>query len=265
MKSVSESRPVVLAAVAHPDDIEFHFAGTLLLLKEAGCFLHFWNLANGCLGSMTCEREETARVRRLEAEGGAALAGATLHQPLFDDLAVFYDRSSLARVASVVRSIRPQIILTHSPADYMEDHQNVARLVVTAAFGRGMPCLATDPPAAPYADPVRIYHGAPHGLQDGLGNPFRPDILVDISSVLSKKSEMLACHRSQQDWLDATQGMGAFTGEMIAMGAALAGRGASLSHAEGWRRHAPLGFCPPEFDPLASLLAAFIQTPTPHL
>jgi LmbE family N-acetylglucosaminyl deacetylase len=41
----------VLAAAAHPDDIEFMMAGTLLRLKDAGCEIHLWNLANGCYGS----------------------------------------------------------------------------------------------------------------------------------------------------------------------------------------------------------------------
>jgi LmbE family N-acetylglucosaminyl deacetylase len=41
----------VLAAAAHPDDIEFMMAGTLLRLKDAGCEIHLWNLANGCCGS----------------------------------------------------------------------------------------------------------------------------------------------------------------------------------------------------------------------
>mgnify|MGYP000867140096 CR=1 FL=1 len=44
-------RTVVLAAVAHPDDIEFMMAGTLFLLKQAGAEIHLWNLANGCCGS----------------------------------------------------------------------------------------------------------------------------------------------------------------------------------------------------------------------
>ena len=35
-QALVDSKPVVLAAVAHPDDIEFMMAGTLLLLKRAG-------------------------------------------------------------------------------------------------------------------------------------------------------------------------------------------------------------------------------------
>ena len=35
------------AVVAHPDDIEFHMAGTLLLLGQAGFELHTMTVANG--------------------------------------------------------------------------------------------------------------------------------------------------------------------------------------------------------------------------
>ncbi|AHF92803.1 putative LmbE-like protein [Opitutaceae bacterium TAV1] len=257
------AHPVVLAAATHPDDIEFCFSGTLLLLKAAGCKIHMWTLANGCCGDMTRSREETARIRWAESQASAAVAGATMHAPLFDDLAVFYDRESLAAVSAVVREIRPHIILTHSPQDYMEDHQNTCRLVVTAAFSRGMPNHISHPPRATCSDPVRIYHAAPHGLHDGLGVPFQPDLLVDIESVLPAKRRMLACHQSQQNWLETTQGMEAYIEEMVSMAREMAGKHTfGPIYAEGWRRHAHLGFCPPDYNPLSALLAENIHSLT---
>lgn len=124
-------------------------AGTLLLLREASAELHFWNLSRGDCGPTTHSRDEIVRLRHEEAQAAAALAGATLHPSLFDDFRIFYDEPSLRRVAAVVRSIRPTLILTHSPEDYMEDHQNAARLVVTAAFSRAAPNFPTEPAARP--------------------------------------------------------------------------------------------------------------------
>lgn len=258
--SDSSSPPVALAVAAHPDDIEFCFAGTLLLLRDAGCEIHMWNLARGDCGSRTTNAAETARIRLEEARASAGLAGATSHDPLFDDLSIFYDKASLALVSSVLRTIRPQIILTHSPADYMEDHQNVCRLVVTAAFSRGMPNHACEPPARPYDLPVRVYHAAPHGHHDALGTPFAPDFLVDIQAASERKRRMLACHRSQARWLEDSQGMDSPLDEMEAMDRAMSGLGLGLRRAEGWRRHAHLGFCPAQFDPVATLLPAQVQT-----
>ena len=40
-----------IAIGAHPDDVEFYMAGTLLLLKQAGYEIHYLNLASGNCGS----------------------------------------------------------------------------------------------------------------------------------------------------------------------------------------------------------------------
>lgn len=259
MTSPLPAPPVVLAAMAHPDDIEFCCSGTLLLLKAAGCPIHMWNLANGHCGTTALDRVTIIRIRGEEARASAALAGAACHPPLFDDLAVFYDKPSLAAVSAVVRSIRPQIILTHPVRDYMEDHQNVARLVTTAAFGRLAPNFEARPASPVYTDPVRIYHAPPHGLRDGMDEPFRPDFLIEVESVMDAKRRMLACHESQNAWLDGTQEMGTPADVMQSLCRTLAAQGRGMKYAEGWRRHSHLGFCPADFDPLAALLGAFLQ------
>jgi N-acetylglucosamine malate deacetylase 1 len=245
---------IALAAAAHPDDIEFMMAGTLLRLRDAGCEIHLWNLANGCCGSNRMTREETAAIRWKEACASASSAGGIPHPPLFNDLEIFYDQPSLAKVAAVIRSIRPDIILTHSPQDYMEDHQNTSRLVVTGAFVRSMSNVVTDPATAPYDKPVVIYHALPHGLKDGLRQPVEPDFYTDITAVLARKRGMLACHGSQKQWLDETQGMNAYLDEMERMSAAVGRRSGRHPYAEGWRRHSHLGLSSEDSDPLQSML-----------
>ena len=129
-------------------------AGTLLRLKYAGFDLHLWNLAKGCCGSSTLTREQASAVRQEEAQGSAKLTGAVAHPRLVNDLEIFYDAPSLAKVAAVVRRIQPDVILTRSPQDYIKDHQNTARLVPYAAFTRGM---RTFPPLQ--IRPLRPTHG----------------------------------------------------------------------------------------------------------
>ena len=101
----------VLAVAAHPDDIEFLMAGTLIRLKDAGLEIHYWNLANGCYGSAKTDREETIRIREKESIESCKQLGATFHPSICDDLSVFYDRETLARVTSKIREIEPSIIL----------------------------------------------------------------------------------------------------------------------------------------------------------
>lgn len=245
---------IALAAAAHSDDIEFMMAGTLLRLKDAGCEIHLWNLANGCCGSGKLCRGEIVAVRWEEAQASAALAGGTAHPPLFDDLGIFYDASSLAKTAAVIRLIQPDIILTHSPQDYMEDHQNTARLAVTGVFMRGMKNAETVPPIASCGKPAAVYHALPHGLRDSLRQPVEPDFYTDITSVLTRKRALLACHASQKDWLDATQGMDAYLDDMEHMSREVGTLSGRFEFAEGWRRHSHLGFGPEDFDPLQDLL-----------
>ena len=259
MKNLTKNPTTVLAVAAHPDDIEFTFAGTLLLLKQAGCEIVMWNLANGCLGSTSADREATSATRQMEAESSAKLAGARYLPPLFNDLEIFFDHPSLAKVAAGVREVDPDIILTHSPQDYMEDHQNTCRLVISAAFSRGMPGYQTNP-AQPTSDkPARIYHAAPHGLHDGMGTRFQPDFCVDVASVMNLKSQLLACHSSQGEWLQNSQEMPSFITEMVEMSRDIAASDSDYDLAEGWRRHSHLGFSPSDYDPLTTLLRDFVQ------
>ncbi|NOY59693.1 MAG: PIG-L family deacetylase, partial [Calditrichaeota bacterium] len=57
----------VFAIAAHPDDIEFMMSGTMILLKEAGCELHYMNLANGSCGTTEYDVPEIVRMRTAEA------------------------------------------------------------------------------------------------------------------------------------------------------------------------------------------------------
>lgn len=243
-----------LAVVAHPDDIEFVMAGTLLLLKETGADIHMWNLANGCLGSMVHSHYDIARIRWEEAQAAARLAGATMHAPIVDDLGIYYTPELIARVASVIRSVKPDIILTHSPQDYMEDHMITARLMVTGAFIRSAPNYATVPPVPHWEGDTVIYHAMPHGLRGPLRERIRAELYVDIGTTLARKKEMLAAHVSQQAWLDSTQGMNSFVAEMETMCVEVGQMSRRFTYAEGFRRHLHLGFASEAADPLRDAL-----------
>jgi LmbE family N-acetylglucosaminyl deacetylase len=246
-----------LGVFAHPDDMEIVAAGTLLRLQRAGLEVHCLAVANGCCGSSVLRREETARVRRSEAEEACRLAGFTLHESLVNDIEIFYERAALARVAALVRRIAPDLLLTHSPSDYMEDHQNASRLAVSAAFCRGMRNMPTDPPTPPVDRPVAVYHAQPYGNRDPLGAEVRPTHFVDVGGeVLEKKTAMLACHRSQQGWLDESQGLSSYLETMRALTREVGKWSGRFDCAEGWRRRLTLGFCAPEDDPLATVLGA---------
>ena len=243
-----------MAIAAHPDDIEFMMAGTLILLRDAGWQIHYMNLSTGNLGSMILPPSETARVRRREARAATKLMGATWHPPICDDLQVFYDNRTLRRLSAIVRDVDPSVILTHSPQDYMEDHMNTARLALTAAFARGIPGYRTTPLRTPVSTSVTIYHANPHGLRDGLRRRVFPGAFVDTTAVHDLKRAALACHASQQRFLDATQGMSSYLETMDEFSRTMGTLSGRFRHAEGWRRHLHFGFCDERADPLGTVL-----------
>ena len=169
-------------------------------------------------------------------------------------LEIFYDLKTLRRLAAVVREVRPGIVLTHSPQDYMEDHTNTCRLAVTAAFARGAPNFKTLPPRPVHDGDVTLYHWMPHGLRDPLRRRVVPGAYVNTTSVQSIKLAALAEHRSQQGWLDASQGMNSYLATMESFSREMGRMSGRFKHAEGWRRHLHWGFSSRESDPLAALL-----------
>ncbi len=254
--------PSALAIAAHPDDIEFLMAGTLILLRRAGWKIHYFNLSSGNCGSATIPPGRLRGMRRKEAKAAAKLMGAVWHAPIADDLEIFYEDRLLRRVAAVVRKVGPTIVLTHPPVDYMEDHVNTCRLAVTAAFSRGMPNYRTEPSTPAIHGDVTIYHAMPHGLCDPLGAPASAGAWVDTTAVQEAKRAALAVHSSQRAWLDESQGMDSYLQAMEDFGREVGRQSGRFEHAEGWRRHTHLGFSAAGVDPLHTVLGrSFLVNP----
>jgi N-acetylglucosamine malate deacetylase 1 len=246
--------PSALAIFAHPDDIEFVAAGTLLLLKERGWDIHYMNLCNGNCGSVEMDAEATARKRLDEAREAARVLGATFHAPISNDIELAYTTPLLRKVTAVVRESKASIVLTHAPSDYMEDHMETCRLAVTAAFNHCIPNFASDPPREAYFHDVTVYHAMPHGLCTPLRTPVKADAFVNTTAVHETKRRALAAHESQKHWLDVSQGMDSYLISMDEVSRRVGKLSGEFEFAEGWRRHLHLGFSAAEIDPLKDAL-----------
>jgi len=64
----------------------------------------------------------------------------------------------------------------------------------------------------------------------------------------------LQAHKSQQRWLDVSQGLNSYLLAMEDMQLEVGRLSEKFKCAEGWRRHLHLGFCEPEADPLKQAL-----------
>ncbi len=183
----------VFALAAHPDDIEFQMAGTLILRGRAGYELHYMNIANGSCGTAELSRTEIIAIRRAEAQAAGDALGAVMHFLDKGDYPLPDNEEMLLELAELMRATAPDVILTHARTDpYNYDHPVAADLTIRAravaqALGResGHPPLGAPP----------VFRFEPHQPEMC---EFRPDVLVDITPVFDRKTAAMAAMGSQE-------------------------------------------------------------------
>src|SRR5271169_6144531 len=173
----------VPALHAHPDDLEFQCAGTLALLREAGCVVTMATMTPGDCGSAEHDAEAIASIRRGEARAAAELIGADYLCLEFRDLSVFNDDESRRRVTEVLRRVRPDVVLTAPPVDYLCDHEMTSLLVRDACFAAPLPNFVTRQwePAPPLDRIPHLYFVDPIGGVDRDSHPIPAGFVVDVS------------------------------------------------------------------------------------
>ncbi|MFX0098592.1 MAG: PIG-L deacetylase family protein [Candidatus Hodarchaeota archaeon] len=229
MKNIS------LGIFAHPDDAEFICTGTLALLHDKGWEIHVASVAAGDLGSVEHGREEIIKIRREESHKSCDILKGHYYCLECDDVFIMYDRPTLLKVITLVREVKPQLVFTHGPVDYMVDHENTSRLTQTACFSAGAPNLDMSP--VPHFSPIpHLYYADPFEHKDIYGNDVAPSIVIDISGVIEKKERMLSCHESQRDWLLKHHGIDEYILSMKRQGKAR-GELIQREYAEGFRQH----------------------------
>ena len=228
-------RKVAVCLMAHPDDCEILVAGTLALLAKKDWQIHIVTMTPGDCGSMEHGPQEIAAIRRKEAAAAAKVIGATYHCLESRDLYVCFNEQAIRRAISLFRQIGPTLAFTHSPVDYMTDHEETCKIARAATFGYGVPNAVTGAivkgsmvPYFYYADPmegVGIY-----------GEIIQPSTCVDVSRVLQTKTRMLKAHASQREWLMKHHGMDQYIQSMQDW-AAVRGKEVGVKFAEGFRQH----------------------------
>ncbi|MFH1264343.1 MAG: PIG-L deacetylase family protein [Planctomycetota bacterium] len=248
----SPENHTVLAFMAHPDDAEFLCAGTLIRLADAGWEIHIASCAPGDCGTTSETPWAISGRRTEEGRKAASLIGGTYHCLDERDGFVVYDKITLHKTYDLFRRVTPSLVFTHAPKDYMMDHEMASLLARAASFIYGAPNCSAFPlrkgagvPHLYYCDPVE-------GI-DPLGRPVEPTTFVDVTDQLEKKTEMLACHASQRDWLLAHHGVDEYLDSMKRH-TVKRGKEAGVAAAEAFVQH--LGHPYPQDDLLSALFGA---------
>lgn len=177
----------VLAVGAHPDDIELLCAGTLARFVAVGATVHLGVACNGNRGGLGTDLTAT---RRKEASRAAEILGASITFLDLGDADVWDTPENRLRFIRLIQSTRPELILSHGPTDYHDDHVRVGELVAKCSWFATSPSFQTGVPAL-NATPA-LFH-----LDNIAGINFEPTHLVDITETMDVKRRMLACHASQ--------------------------------------------------------------------
>jgi LmbE family N-acetylglucosaminyl deacetylase len=224
-----------LAIAAHPDDAEFLCAGTLALLHKRGWEIYIATMTAGDCGSKVLDRDEISRIRKVEAANSANILNGGYECLGAEDIFIPYDKPTLLRVIAHVRKIQPQLVFTMSPSCYMLDHEITSRLAQTACFAGGIVNIET--PGIPPMDYIpHLYYADPLEGKDKYGTEIIPTILVDITTVVEIKTEMLSCHKSQREWLRQHHGMDEYIHSMKRLSEER-GQRMGVKFAEGFRQH----------------------------
>lgn len=161
------TRQVVLAIGAHPDDVEMGVGGILAAHRAAGDKVTVLTLSMG-------HRPGGAAVAQAEGAAAVAVIGAKL----ISEGAIELDESIQSHIESVVASLKPTIVYTHS----INDRRDAHRAVHTATIA-----------ATPRVNTVASYHGT-------TGSPeFSPTEFVTIDDHIDDKLAMLACFAIGED------------------------------------------------------------------
>lgn len=160
----------ILAIGAHPDDIEFGCAGTLIKYQQQGHKIFHMVLTDG-----TAKGE--AEVRRAEQMESARIMGAEdVFFGGYPDTELECNRDLITYIEKIARQVKPDFAFVPYPDDTHQDHRALAQAVIPASRS--------------------IIKNVLH-FEGFSSMNFNPKVFVDIDDVLEQKLATLEAHNSQ--------------------------------------------------------------------
>jgi LmbE family N-acetylglucosaminyl deacetylase len=236
----------VLVIGAHPADPIDLAGGTAYQMRRGGCNVYALSLTNGVNSHSTALKDknesEIDEIKKHEFIDACEILDIV---PQFfeyivmsrQDEPLIIDRSSVQFLASSIRTIRPDIVITHHPNEFAHwDHSSCGEIVCRALKAAiKLPNYAVIKNNDPWYVPTVYFFAVQFRPEVGrLGIvPQPPDVLVDIEESIFKKAQAMACFKSQGITMESMEKrLKSFEGEM--------GRADGLNYAEGFSLYYPL-------------------------
>jgi LmbE family N-acetylglucosaminyl deacetylase len=181
-----------LCIVAHPDDIEFYCAGTVLKLTRRGVAVGFLLATSGDKGTRDPELSaaELSRTREAEQKAAAGVLGVTdvafLRHP---DAELVETLELRGEFVAAIRHLKPDLLLTFDPTPgyrYHPDHRIVGRVALDAAWPAARDRLSFPSFGDPHETAEAWCFAGPN-----------PDLVIDVGEELPTKIAARLEHRSQ--------------------------------------------------------------------
>ena len=227
-----------LVISAHAADFVWRCGGAIALHAEKGYAVTVACLSYGERGEsaklwkqegMTLGRVKSAR--RTEAEKAASALGVA-DIKFFDlgDYPLVADRESMARLVQLIREVQPDFMLSHSKWDpYNTDHMRATSIALEArmiaqAWGHN--------PGEKVLGAPQLYLFEPHQTEQ---MDWKPDVLLDISSVWERKKAAIACMEGQEHLWDYYTNVAENRGNHFRRNSGGQAGGRKATHAEGFQ------------------------------
>ncbi|MGB4771252.1 MAG: PIG-L family deacetylase [Chitinophagaceae bacterium] len=182
---------------AHPDDCDNDGGGTAILLASLGHAVKFVSVTNGDAGHQTQGGGALAKRRMAEAKEAGKRFGVAYDVLDNHDGELLPSLDVRHQIIRKIREWNADVVIAPRPNDYHPDHRYTGVLVQDAAYMVTVPNVTPD--VAPLRkNPIFLY------FEDHFQrpNPFRPDVVVDITPVIEKKVHAMSAHESQYfEWL----------------------------------------------------------------
>ena len=177
---------------AHPDDSEIQAGGTGALWAAQGHHVLFVSVTNGDIGHWAEAGGPLALRRKKEVEAAHKHLGIEGYIMDVHDGELLPTLENRRTITQLIREWKADVVMSHRPNDYHPDHRYSGVLIQDAAYMVTVPFFCPDVPIL-RKNPAFFYYSDSFKKP----NPFQPDIVVDIDSVVIKKVDALAMMVSQ--------------------------------------------------------------------
>ena len=137
-----------------------------------------------------------------------------------------YNEDTVKSVIAVIRYVKPDIIITHSPEDYMKDHVETGKIVFDASFSSSVPHYGNQDTS--HGLIVPLYY-----MDTLAGVGFLPEEYVDITSTIEMKLAAVNKHESQVKWMKDHDGIDFL--DFVRTVSKFRGLQCGVNYAEGFR------------------------------